>query len=102
MTVLEASALKIGDLNGLSDPYCMIKVGLHHFRSRTIEKTLNPVWNHSLRVYVDTAHSLIHINLRNLSRETSGLESLNLEVWDEDTFSTDDFLGTVLPFSPFT
>lgn len=51
VTILEATSLKVGDLNGYSDPYCMIKVGAHNFRTRTIDKTLNPTWNYNLRVY---------------------------------------------------
>ena len=92
LTLVEAATLKVGDLNGLSDPYCMIRVGTHNFRTRTISETLNPVWNYSLRVYelVDDVTAPLR-----LYRETCGQETLHLQVWDEDTFSTDDFLGEV-------
>jgi hypothetical protein len=40
------------DINGLSDPYLVFKIGRHSIRTSTIDKNLNPVWNEQFTVYV--------------------------------------------------
>lgn len=40
--------LKAADLNGKSDPYVIVKCGGLEQRTKTIQKTLDPVWNETL------------------------------------------------------
>lgn len=82
--VLEARNLAAKDLNGFSDPYVRVTVGKSKAKSATIYKNLNPVWNEELLLTVHDPES----------------EILHLEVWDEDFFQTDDFLGKLdIPLS---
>lgn len=72
------------DSNGLSDPY----VKMHLLpgasksckqRTKTIPKTLNPVWDE-------------HVVYHGISREDLATKTLRLSVLDEDTFGF-DFIG---------
>ncbi|KAJ8380555.1 hypothetical protein SKAU_G00013330 [Synaphobranchus kaupii] len=70
--------LAIRDRGGTSDPYVKFKmVGKEVFRSRTINKNLNPVWEEKVTLLVD--------NLR---------EPLYVKVFDYDFGLQDDFMGS--------
>ncbi|KAJ8262996.1 hypothetical protein COCON_G00154530 [Conger conger] len=70
--------LAIRDRGGTSDPYVKFKIsGKEVFRSRTISKNLNPVWEESVSLLVD--------NLR---------EPLYVKVFDYDFGLQDDFMGS--------
>ena len=60
--VLSASGLKACDLNGLSDPYCVVTTRPESKpkKAKTIvkKKTLNPVWSEVFVFEVDGAESL--------------------------------------------
>lgn len=45
--VIEARDLLAKDMNGLSDPYTILQIEGQRIQTKTIEKTLNPVWNES-------------------------------------------------------
>jgi hypothetical protein len=43
----------VADTNGLSDPYCVLRVGSHQRERTGVQaKTLNPEWNESFALYV--------------------------------------------------
>ncbi|XP_036706299.1 extended synaptotagmin-3 isoform X7 [Balaenoptera musculus] len=63
---------------GKSDPYAKVRIGLQHFRSRTIHKNLNPTWN---EVFEFTVY------------EVPG-QDLEVDLYDEDP-DKDDFLGSL-------
>ena len=46
--VISATGIPAADLNGKSDPYVVVKFGPRTLKTRSISKTLNPVWNQSL------------------------------------------------------
>ncbi|XP_035234783.1 multiple C2 and transmembrane domain-containing protein 1-like isoform X2 [Anguilla anguilla] len=70
--------LAIRDRGGTSDPYVKFKIaGKEVFRSRTINKNLNPVWEESVSLLVD--------NLQ---------EPLYVKVFDYDFGLQDDFMGS--------
>ena len=71
--------LKAMDRNGLSDPYSKLSLCDATRRSKTIKKTLNPIWD-EIFTFKGQLSSLIHAPLR-------------LDVWDYDTFARDDKLG---------
>lgn len=64
---------------GKSDPYAIITVGAHEFRTQVIPNTVNPKWNYYCEVVV---------------YQIPGT-TLDIEVMDEDQSSKDDFLGRV-------
>jgi hypothetical protein len=65
------------DAGGTSDPYLKLKVGSHHlYRSRTINKTLNPTWNEHFMTILDDIN-----------------QELVIKAYDHDFALTDDFLG---------
>ena len=70
--------LVIRDASGTSDPYVKFKYkGKLVYKSNTIMKDLNPVWDESFQILIEDP--------------TSPLE---LEVFDYDRFAMDDFMGT--------
>jgi len=80
VTIEEGHDMIAADSNGLSDPYCIIKVaGSKLWRSRVCPKTLHPAWHqtHRFQGY-----------LRDL-----GSEPLCVRVYDRDRLSMNDFMG---------
>lgn len=96
--VVRAQALPSADSNGLSDPYCLVKLlaasGAHGQegsvlacrKTHTVPKELNPVWNGVFAGFSPEKKLLV--------------ENLVFECFDWDQVSEDDFLGrAVLPIS---
>ena len=48
------------DLNGKSDPYCLVQMGQQCYRTKTITKTLDPVWNEECKMWVMGLESPLH------------------------------------------
>ncbi|XP_016006668.2 extended synaptotagmin-3 isoform X2 [Rousettus aegyptiacus] len=65
-------------IQGKSDPYAKVSIGLQHFRSKTIYKNLNPTWNEVFEFIV---------------YEVPG-QDLEVDLYDEDP-NRDDFLGSL-------
>lgn len=77
--VERASNLKAMDTNGRSDPYVVLKAGDKVIgKSKTIFRTLNPVWNERIECNI------------------SALSELLVQVYDHDRFSHDDLCGEVV------
>ncbi|XP_036760162.2 extended synaptotagmin-3 isoform X12 [Manis pentadactyla] len=80
--LLEAEKLAQKDsflgIQGKSDPYAKVSIGLQNFRSRTISKNLNPTWNEVFEFIV---------------YEVPG-QDLEVDLYDEDP-DKDDFLGSL-------
>nr|XP_045621031.1 uncharacterized protein LOC123772105 isoform X3 [Procambarus clarkii] len=78
LTIIRARDLVAKDLNGYSDPYCVVKVsGEVKYRTRVKKKTLNPEWEESLMTHLPKHPDALAITL-----------------WDHDAFGR-DFLGSV-------
>lgn len=77
--VSSAANLKAGDNDGLSDPYVKLSLNGEHRKSRTIKKTLHPVWEETFS-FSGTLGTLVR-------------EHLRLVVMDYDALSSDDLLG---------
>ncbi|XP_061118478.1 multiple C2 and transmembrane domain-containing protein 1 isoform X2 [Conger conger] len=70
--------LAIRDRGGTSDPYVKFKMsGKEVFRSKTIHKNLNPIWEEKVSLLVDTLR-----------------EPLYIKVFDYDFGLQDDFMGS--------
>ena len=86
LTAIEARDLLSGDSNGLSDPYFLIPkqqrgvidLPKKKNRTKTIMKTLNPVWNHTFE----------------MEYNPQACNKLLVEVYDYDYIGKDDHLGT--------
>lgn len=79
VTVVEARGLAPMDRNGLSDPYCVLHCGAVRSSTRVIQKTLNPRWEEAFLFEVAQGASM----------------QLQLDCFDRDLLSSDDFLGTL-------
>lgn len=79
--IIKADNVPAADRSGYSDPYAVVQLnGEKVFKTKTIKKTLNPVWNESFSIEI-------------LSRTKN---KVLLQVWDWDLGpSGDDFLGDV-------
>eukprot|EP01028_Stygiella_incarcerata_P002692 TRINITY_DN1511_c0_g1_i2.p1 TRINITY_DN1511_c0_g1~~TRINITY_DN1511_c0_g1_i2.p1 ORF type:complete len:430 (+),score=109.21 TRINITY_DN1511_c0_g1_i2:151-1440(+) len=76
--VVSAVDLPVADFIS-SDPYCNVKFETNVFKTQTIMKTLNPVWNEETSFPVTNPFSLI-----------------TFEVWDWDKLTADDHLGRIV------
>lgn len=88
--LLSAEGVRAADSNGLSDPYCILRVGNHKASSCIKERTLSPVW-HETFVFApnDTSAAI-----------DEGRPWILFQLYDKDLVSNDDFLGQAhLPFS---
>ena len=80
-TLHSGADLVSADSNGLSDPYCMVKVPCNAvWRSRVIKRTLDPVWEHR--------HEFEGL----LADLTS--QPVRIRVYDHDVVSLNDPIGT--------
>ncbi|NXS75958.1 ESYT3 protein, partial [Pandion haliaetus] len=64
---------------GKSDPYALLRVGTVQYRSKTVSRDLNPIWN-------ETFEFVVH--------EVPG-QDLEVDLYDEDP-DKDDFMGSLL------
>lgn len=76
--VIKATDLMAADLNGKSDPFCVLELGNNRLQTHTIYKSLNPEWNKVFTFPVKDIH-----------------EVLEVSVFDEDGDKAPDFLGKV-------
>lgn len=74
--VVQATGLRIADKT-TSDPYAVLSYGDNEQQSKTIKRNLNPIWNETLR-FPDPG-TVLEIN-----------------IFDYDVYSEDDFLGRVV------
>ncbi|KAJ7999370.1 hypothetical protein DPEC_G00193690 [Dallia pectoralis] len=76
--VIKANDLLAADLNGKSDPFCVLELGNDRLQTHTLYKTLNPDWNKVFTFPVKDIHDV-----------------LELTIFDEDGDKAPDFLGKV-------
>uniref|UniRef100_A0A096LS38 Multiple C2 and transmembrane domain-containing protein 2-like n=1 Tax=Poecilia formosa TaxID=48698 RepID=A0A096LS38_POEFO len=76
--VIKAADLIAADLNGKSDPFCVLELGNDRLQTHTVYKNLNPEWNQVFTLPVRDIH-----------------EVLMVSVFDDDGDKAPDFLGKV-------
>ncbi len=74
--VVEARDLKPLDYDQTSDPYVILMIEGQKITSNFKKATINPVWNESFTFDID-----------------HGREKLRIEIYDKDTFGSDEFEG---------
>ncbi|XP_011699939.1 PREDICTED: multiple C2 and transmembrane domain-containing protein 1 isoform X3 [Wasmannia auropunctata] len=79
IVLVEAKSLLPMDIDGLSDPYVKFRLGTEKYKSKVVNKTLNPIWleQFDLHLYEDPY----------LGQE------LEVTVWDRDRSHQDDLMG---------
>jgi len=77
--LVSGNDLPARDANGFSDPYVKLQLGKYKRKSKTCYKTLNPVWKEEYVLMLDSPES----------------STLQIEVWDKDSYRKDDFIGKI-------
>ncbi|GAA50263.1 calcium-dependent protein kinase C [Clonorchis sinensis] len=85
VTLKEAKNLIPMDPNGLADPYVKLRLGPsdelnRKFKTKTIKSSLDPVWEETFTINI---------------RPEDDAKRLQIEVWDWDRTSRDDFMGSL-------
>ncbi|KAF9596870.1 hypothetical protein IFM89_013918 [Coptis chinensis] len=75
INVVRGTSLAVRDVM-TSDPYVILTLGNQSMKTRVIKSNLNPVWNERLMLSIPDP-----------------VPPLKLQVYDKDTFTTDDFMG---------
>ena len=75
--VSQAFKLKSVDSNGLSDPYCILKLNNQKKTTSIIPECLNPIWDEYFIFYVNSLN----------------FDILNIDCMDKDKLSKDDLIG---------
>ncbi|PIA53735.1 hypothetical protein AQUCO_00900368v1 [Aquilegia coerulea] len=75
INVVRGTNLAIRDVM-TSDPYVILTLGNQTMKTKVIRSSLNPVWNESLMLSIPEP-----------------IPPLKVQVYDKDTFTTDDFMG---------
>ncbi|XP_074652176.1 uncharacterized protein LOC141906731 isoform X3 [Tubulanus polymorphus] len=79
LNIIKAKDLVAKDKNGLSDPFCVVKIGKEKkFQTTVKKKTLNPVWDEWVTMQLPKDD-----------------ETLEIVVWDRDPLFMKDFIGTL-------
>ncbi|XP_068170732.1 multiple C2 and transmembrane domain-containing protein 2-like isoform X2 [Antennarius striatus] len=76
--VIKAADLLAADLNGKSDPFCVLELGNDRLQSHTVYKSLHPEWSKVFTLPVKDIH-----------------EVLVVTIFDEDGDKAPDFLGRI-------
>ncbi|KAM4744075.1 LOW QUALITY PROTEIN: multiple C2 and transmembrane domain-containing protein 2-like [Anableps anableps] len=76
--VIKATDLIAADLNGKSDPFCVLELGNDRLQTHTVYKNLNPEWNQVFTLPVRDIHDVLIVS-----------------VFDDDGDKAPDFLGKV-------
>ncbi|XP_041639957.1 multiple C2 and transmembrane domain-containing protein 2-like isoform X2 [Cheilinus undulatus] len=76
--VIKAADLLAADLNGKSDPFCVLELGNDRLQTHTVYKSLHPEWNKAFTFPVKDIHDVLVVT-----------------IFDEDGDKAPDFLGKV-------
>ncbi|RWS28324.1 multiple C2 and transmembrane domain-containing protein 1-like protein [Leptotrombidium deliense] len=77
IVLVEGKGLSSKDENGFSDPYVKFKLGTERYKSKVVNKSLNPQWNEQFDLHTFPDQSKV----------------LEVSVYDKDFHGKDDFMG---------
>ncbi|XP_069567253.1 multiple C2 and transmembrane domain-containing protein 2-like isoform X2 [Brachyistius frenatus] len=63
VSIVKANDLPATDLNGKSNPFCVIELGNCKLQTHTIYKTLNPEWNKAVTFPIKDIHDVIELTV---------------------------------------
>jgi hypothetical protein len=90
--VNQATGLRAADVGGTSDPYCKLMFGDERIgKTKAINYTLEPKWDEEFILTIPTQHANI-----------TPLSFITCEIWDKDSLSADDLLGSCRVYLPRT
>ena len=95
VNVMECRGLPKMDLIGTNEVYVNLEVGIEKWSSSIIESD-NPKWAATAQEHYGESHQFA------LSRRPGQRTMMRLAVWDEDTGSRDDLIGSYLVELPLT
>jgi len=75
--IIAGKDLAAKDVNGKSDPYCVLWCGAEKFKTKMKTKTLSPHWDETFQVPYSKCHG----------------KSLDFECWDTNLLMRDEFMG---------
>ncbi|XP_056906909.1 multiple C2 and transmembrane domain-containing protein 2 isoform X2 [Takifugu flavidus] len=61
--VIRANDLPATDLNGKSNPFCVVELGNSKLQTHTVYKTLNPEWSKAFTLPIKDIHSVIQLTV---------------------------------------
>lgn len=70
--VVRANDLASADINGKSNPFCVVEVGNSRLQTHTLYKTLNPEWNKALAFPIKDIHDVMEITVLDESGDFLG------------------------------
>lgn len=77
-----------------SDPYCVVQLGTQSHRTPTVGKELSPTWEHHCHFRLAGAgKGFVRWASGTGGKIQSPPDKLEIAVYDEDTWTNDDFLG---------
>jgi len=79
VVLLKGNNLAPKDMNGKSDPFLRVWCGNFKFKSKTMERTLDPVWDGD--------------NVCSIPAAVAKANSIEIECWDWDLIGSSDFMG---------
>ncbi|KAF0292523.1 Multiple C2 and transmembrane domain-containing protein [Amphibalanus amphitrite] len=85
IVLVEAKDLMAMDSEGTSDPYVKLRLGAEKYKSKVQDRTLTPRWLEQFDMHL----------------YDSGSQILEIEVFDHDARSKDDFMGKTAPAPVF-
>jgi len=89
--IYQGKELPSADSEGSSDPYCIVRIGKHSAKTKTIKETVYPIWYEALAISCELPQGLVNA------------ADIHVMVYDWDKVGSDDFLGRFsVPISQIT
>uniref|UniRef100_A0A8D0AAH1 Multiple C2 domains, transmembrane 2a n=1 Tax=Sander lucioperca TaxID=283035 RepID=A0A8D0AAH1_SANLU len=99
--VVKANDLPATDLNGKSNPFCVVELGNSKLQTHTIYKTLNPDWNKAFTFPIKDIHDVIELTVldENGDKAPNFLGKLAIPLLTVSLYMISNYITTVTGFS---
>jgi len=106
ITVKRGKDLVARDHSGTSDPYVVIRLNEHKFKTTVVKKNLNPVWNETFKIGATTETDVVHFKILDkdlLLHEKMGRSYINIgNYWKPGKYELDLPLSCFIKEKPVT
>jgi Ca2+-dependent lipid-binding protein len=100
--IYQGRELPAADDNGVSDPFCVVRVGKYSLKTKIIKKTVYPLWYETLQIPCELPENLVNAPDINVSYVLYRIISL-YSVYDWDQVGDNDYMGRFsLPLNQVT